>query len=68
VPVIAIFTKFDDWINQVYDRNLGEDENQKVAVELLEARLQTPLSKFMFPPRAYLRFEGAFHIVFSRNR
>jgi hypothetical protein len=63
--VIAIFAKFDDLISQVYDRKLGEDENREVAIKSLEAMFRAPLSKFTFPPTAYLRLEGAFRIVFS---
>ncbi|KAF8811847.1 hypothetical protein BYT27DRAFT_7231608 [Phlegmacium glaucopus] len=40
VPVIAIFTKFDYLISQVYDTRLEEDENP-------------PLFEYKFPPRAY---------------
>jgi hypothetical protein len=63
VPVIAIFTKFDDLIKQVYDGNLNQ--SRWAALDLLEAKFQAPLSKFNFPPKAYLRVEGAFNVWFS---
>ncbi|KAG6915182.1 hypothetical protein DXG01_012828 [Tephrocybe rancida] len=50
-PVIAVFTKFDDLINQVFDIDLDDDEN-RTAAETKLAELQTPLFKCKFPPRA----------------
>jgi len=55
--VIAIFTKFDDLVKQVYDDNLEMAENRRVALEALDAKFQAPLSKFKFPPKSYLRLE-----------
>ncbi|KAG6906506.1 hypothetical protein DXG01_013576 [Tephrocybe rancida] len=50
-PVIAVFTKFDDFINQVFDIDLDDDENRTAAERKL-AELQAPLFKCKFPPRA----------------
>jgi len=52
VPVIAIFTKFDYLINQVYDTRKEEHENREVAVRILKEHLQGPLFGYKFPPRA----------------
>ena len=64
VPVIAIFTKFDDLVKQIYDKNLEMSENRRVALEALDAKFQVPLSKFKFPPKAYLRLESVFNVLF----
>ncbi|KAG6914823.1 hypothetical protein DXG01_015129 [Tephrocybe rancida] len=55
-PVIAVFTKFDDFINQVFDMDLDNDENRTIAEEKL-AELQVPLFKCKFPPRAAVCLE-----------
>jgi hypothetical protein len=52
VPIIAIFTKFDDLIIQVYDERLEEDENREAADRLLKENLRAPLFEYKFPPRA----------------
>jgi len=57
VPVVAIFTKFDDLITQVYDMDIGEEENIQVAYATLEKKFEMPLKGYKFPPRAYVRFE-----------
>ena len=62
--MIAIFTKFDDLIKQIYDKNLEMAENRRVALAALDAKFQAPLSKFKFPPKAYLRLESAFGVLF----
>ncbi|KAG5729610.1 hypothetical protein E4T56_gene18836 [Termitomyces sp. T112] len=56
VPVIAVFTKFDDFIVQVYDTNLDYKTNRKNA-ELLLEELQAPLFGYKFPPRGAVRLE-----------
>ena len=63
VPVIAIFTKFDDLVKQVYDPNLKMADNRQVALSMLEAKFKAPLSKLKFPPKAYLRLESAFNVL-----
>ena len=60
VPIVAIFTKFDDLINQVYDPSLDDDDNRSVAERLLKDDLRAPLFKFKFPPRADVRLEGKY--------
>jgi hypothetical protein len=65
VPVIAIFTKFDDLITQVYERGLKMTKNRQAALQELETKFQTPLRKFKFPPSAYVRLEGMFNVFFT---
>ena len=67
VPVIAIFTKFDDLINQVYDMDLEEEENCQVALQALENKFRKPLEEYNYPPRAYVRFEGMFWLTSTRS-
>ncbi|KAG6880480.1 hypothetical protein C0993_006486, partial [Termitomyces sp. T159_Od127] len=58
VPVIAVFTKFDDLINYVYDTTLDEDDNRRVAQEKLD-KLKAPLfNDYKFPPKAGVTLEG----------
>jgi hypothetical protein len=54
---VAIFTKFDDLITQVYDRNEEPEKNREVACATLEKKFEKPLRAYTFPPRAYVRFE-----------
>ena len=54
---MAIFTKFDDLITQVFDRNKKEEVNREVACATLEEKFEKPLKEYKFPPRAYVRFE-----------
>ncbi|KAF8240080.1 hypothetical protein L208DRAFT_1352972 [Tricholoma matsutake] len=58
VPVVAIFTKFDDLIVQEYDTNKEHEENRQVACATLETKFERPLKGYKFPPRAYVRFEA----------
>ncbi|KAH9061747.1 hypothetical protein EDB83DRAFT_2520179 [Lactarius deliciosus] len=62
VPVIAIFTKFDHLISQVYNADLEEDKNREVAERTLKDSLRAPLFEYNFPPRADVCLEGAFLI------
>ncbi|KAG6877284.1 hypothetical protein C0993_008878 [Termitomyces sp. T159_Od127] len=58
VPVIAIFTKFDDLISQVYDTALDESDNRQVAQNKLD-KLKAPLfNDYQFPPKASVTLEG----------
>jgi hypothetical protein len=68
--VIAIFTKFDDLITQVWKRRLTMDANRQQALTLLEAKFEAPLRGYKFPPRAYLCLESASDqlIFFRSNR
>jgi len=54
---VAIFTKFDDLITQVYDMNKEDEENREVACATLEEKFEQPLKGYKYPPRAYVRFE-----------
>ena len=54
---MAIFTKFDDLINQVFDEDKTEEENRKVAATKLKEKFEEPLRGYSFPPRAYVCFE-----------
>ena len=54
---MAIFTKFDDLITQVYNRKKEDEENREVACATLEEMFEKPLKDFNFPPCAYVQFE-----------
>jgi hypothetical protein len=54
---VAIFTKFDDLITQVYDRKKEDKENREVAYATLEEKFKKPLKGYNFPPHAYVQFE-----------
>ena len=54
---MAIFTKFDDLIIQVYDRKKGDKENIKIAQTTLKEKFEKPLKLYQHPPHAYVRFE-----------
>ncbi len=56
--MVAVFTKFDDLIIQLFDADLEYEENRLVAERELQDKFQTPLSGYKFPPRAYVRLEG----------
>ena len=55
--MIAIFTKFDDLITQVYDMDLEDDENRKAAEQALEEGFRVPLFAFADPPKASVYLE-----------
>ncbi|GJJ11602.1 hypothetical protein Clacol_005837 [Clathrus columnatus] len=57
VPVIAIFTKFDDLMTQIYDPELGLQENRQVAEQILETKFRKPILNFDFPPVVCLTME-----------
>ncbi|TFK63937.1 hypothetical protein BDN72DRAFT_847128 [Pluteus cervinus] len=54
VPLVAIFTKFDDLIIQVYDDDKSEDENRQAAEHELETKFKKPLYGYRFPPKAHV--------------
>jgi hypothetical protein len=60
VPVIAIFTKFDDLITQVYDEDRSDEDNRTEAFQVLQERLRDPLfaPTVSFPPKGDVCFEG----------
>jgi len=60
VPVIAIYTKFDDLVNQVYDMELEDGENRQNAIKCLEDKFEQPLDTCKFPPKAHLHLEGMY--------
>ncbi|KAF8811062.1 hypothetical protein BYT27DRAFT_7134518 [Phlegmacium glaucopus] len=59
-PVIAIFTKFDDLVVQVFKRSLGMQGSRAEAVKLLEDKFRAPLFKYKYPPKAYIYMEGMY--------
>ena len=61
--MVAIFTKFDDLITQVYDDELDEQENREAAENELKTKFQKPLDGFKFPPRAHVRMEGVYKVI-----
>ncbi|TFK59573.1 hypothetical protein BDN72DRAFT_780534 [Pluteus cervinus] len=62
VPLVAIFTKFDDLITQVYDFDKSEDENRQIAEHELEIKFKKPLYEYKFPPRAHVCTEGLINL------
>ena len=58
MPVIAIFTKFDDLMTQIYDMDQDDDANRRNAEEQVEKKFRNPLYEYAFPPRADVCFEG----------
>ena len=58
MPVIAIFTKFDDLMNQIYDIDEDDNVNRQNALEEVEEKFRKPLYGYTFPPRADVCFEG----------
>jgi hypothetical protein len=54
---VAIFTKFDDLITQVYDINKEHKENREVACATLKKKFEEPLKGYKSSPRAYVQFE-----------
>jgi hypothetical protein len=67
VPVIAIFTKFDDLITQVYDIDKDEDVNRQTAEEQVEKIFRTPLYGYAFPPLADVCFEGKCWLILCQS-
>ena len=45
-------------MNQVYDMDLDDDENRRIAEEEVENKFRKPLSGYPYPPRADVCFEG----------
>jgi hypothetical protein len=54
---VAVFTKFDDMITQIYDEDKEDKENREVACAVLKEKFEEPLKGYKFPPRAYVRLE-----------
>ncbi|KAF5333851.1 hypothetical protein D9758_018209 [Tetrapyrgos nigripes] len=57
VPVIAIFTKFDDLVIQLYDEDKEDIEVRNDAAAYLEDKFRKPLAECDNPPSAYLCLE-----------
>ena len=60
MPVIAVFTKFDDLVAQLYDRDKEEEESRADASKMVKEQFEMPLEKSRDRPKAYVCFEGAF--------
>ncbi|KIK50060.1 hypothetical protein GYMLUDRAFT_253307 [Collybiopsis luxurians FD-317 M1] len=58
VPVIVIFTKFDDLVNQIYDPDMEEEQNCEAAMDYLLEKFKKPLLQCRFPPKAHLVLKG----------
>ena len=58
VPVVAIFTKFDDLMTQIYDIDQDDNVNRQIAEEEVEKKFRKPLYEYAFPPSADVCFEG----------
>ena len=58
VPVVAIFTKFDDLMNQTYDMYQDDKVNRQTAEKYVEEKFRKPLYAYKFPPLADVCFEG----------
>ena len=65
VPVIAIFTKFDDLVTQVWDGDKTEDENHMEASRVLQEKLRDPLyaPDSLFPPKGDMYLQGKLFLV-----
>ena len=59
MPVIAVFTKFDDLVAQLYDRD-REEESRDDASKVVTEKFEMPLENSRDRPKAYVRFEGVF--------
>ncbi|PPQ87387.1 hypothetical protein CVT25_008291 [Psilocybe cyanescens] len=57
-PVIAIFTKLDDLITQVFKRHLTGEQNRQSALNVLKDKFEEPLRGYKYPPKAYLHLEN----------
>jgi len=54
---VAIFTKFDDFITQVYDEDKDEDENRRIALDVWKELFEQPLTSYKSKPSAYMHLE-----------
>ncbi|KAF9479375.1 hypothetical protein BDN70DRAFT_993508 [Pholiota conissans] len=57
VPTIVIFTGFDDLITQIYDIDLTEHENRRIAELHVEEHFRRPLQACISPPCADVCFD-----------
>ncbi|THV00236.1 hypothetical protein K435DRAFT_657587 [Dendrothele bispora CBS 962.96] len=58
VPVIAIFTKFDDFVIQTTSRKMKKEKKYEMAKDVLNQKFEEPLNSFQFPPKAMLYLKG----------
>ena len=65
VPVVAVFTKFDDLITQIYNEDLEEEANRRAADRELQSKFQVPLMGYKFPPKADVCMEGTLKLLFG---
>ena len=63
VPVIAIFTKFDDLMTQIYDIDEDVDVNCQNVEDQVEKKFRKPLYKYTFPLCADVCFEGKLWLI-----
>ena len=59
MPVITVFTKFDDLVAQVYDWD-REEECRTDALKVVKENFETPLENSRDQPKGYVCFEGVF--------
>jgi len=64
---MAIFTKFDDLMVQIYDMDIDDDENRQIAEAEVERKFRKPLSGYAFPPRADVCFEGKCSLILCHS-
>jgi hypothetical protein len=75
VPVIAIFTKFDDLMYQVCDMDdmdlddmdLDDNATRRIAEKEVEEKFRKPLNACTFPPRADVCFEGKYRFILCQK-
>ena len=48
MPIIAIFTKFDDLMSQIYDIDEDDEVNRQNALEQVERNFRKPLYELAF--------------------
>jgi len=54
---VAIFTKFDDFITQVYDEDKDEEENRRIALDVWKELFKQPLTSYKSKPSTYVHLE-----------
>ena len=65
--MIAIFTKFDDLMTQIYDTDKDDDVNRQNAEEQVEKKFRKPLYEYAFPPLADVCFEGKCWLILHQR-
>ena len=54
-------------MNQMYDMDLDDDVNRRIAEEEVEKKFRKPLSGYAYPPRADVCFEGKCWLINWRS-